>query len=74
MTSLERKREMIEQMREKVRTKEKKNEELGDQVRKMRKRELEIVKRWDMDDIDLVTERLKIIRSSASSEFSKSKF
>lgn len=35
------------------------NQELALQVKSLRKREIEIVKRWDLDDIDLVTERLK---------------
>jgi hypothetical protein len=31
---------------------------MAGEVKMLRKRELEIVKRWDFDDIDLVTDRL----------------
>lgn len=42
------------------------NEQLSQQVKVLRKREIEIVKRWDLDDVDLVTERLKILKTSQS--------
>lgn len=71
---MEEKRSLIQQMQQKIENKEEQNKQLALEVRKLRKRELEIIKRWDMDDIDLVTERLKLIKSTASSDFSKSNF
>ena len=64
---------MIQQMHNNIKIKDNQNKNLALEVRKLRKRELEIIKRWDMDDIDLVTERMKLIKSSTSSDFSKSK-
>uniref|UniRef100_A0A7S3KP93 Uncharacterized protein n=1 Tax=Euplotes crassus TaxID=5936 RepID=A0A7S3KP93_EUPCR len=71
ITTMEEKRSLIQQMHQKIQNKEEQNKQLALEVRKLRKRELEIIKRWDMDDIDLVTERLKLIKSTASSDFSK---
>lgn len=71
---MEEKRSLIQQMQQKIENKEEQNKQLALEVRKLRKRELEIIKRWDMDDIDLVTERLKLIKSTTSSDFSKSNF
>lgn len=59
-------------MEEEIIKRKKENKVLSQEVRKLRKRELEIIKRWDMDDIDLVTERMKLIKSSTSSNMSKS--
>lgn len=41
------------------------------QVKALRRREIEIIKRWDLDDVDLVTERLKILKSSTSATEAK---
>ena len=53
-------------VRNKVQKLMKLNEQLSHQVKILRKREIEIVKRWDLDDVDLVTERLKILKTSHS--------
>ena len=45
-----------------------KNAQMAGEVKMLRKRELEIVKRWDFDDIDLVTDRLWMINGHAASE------
>lgn len=37
------------------------NSRLADLAQKLRRREHEVIKRWDMDDIDLVTERLQFL-------------
>jgi len=64
---------MIQKMKAKIENKKKQNKILAGDVKKLRKREIEIIKRWDLDDIDLITERLKIEKSTLNSNYSKGK-
>jgi hypothetical protein len=45
-------------LKAKIERQKDKNAQMAGEVKMLRKRELEIVKRWDFDDIDLVTDRL----------------
>lgn len=64
---------MIQKMKAKIENKKRQNKILAGDVKKLRKREIEIIKRWDLDDIDLITERLKIEKSTLNSNYSKGK-
>jgi len=70
---LEEKKIMIQKMKAKIENKKRQNKILAGDVKKLRKREIEIIKRWDLDDIDLITERLKIEKSTLNSNYSKGK-
>jgi hypothetical protein len=63
---LEDQKEAVKELRVKVARQMERNKKLGGLVKELRKREIEIVKRWDLDDIDLVTERLNMFRSHES--------
>lgn len=53
-------------MKAKIEEMESNNASLANAVKKLRKREIEIIRRWDLDDIDLVTERLEFLKSETS--------
>lgn len=48
----------MDKLRMKIERQKERNTRLAQEVKMMRKREIEIVKRWDLEDIDLVTDRL----------------
>lgn len=57
--SIEDTKEKAKDLQRKIIRQSKFNKQMALQVKAMRKREIEIVKRWDMDDIDLQTDRLQ---------------
>ena len=62
--SVEETKEKAKDMQRKIIRQSKFNKQMALQVKAMRKREIEIVKRWDMDDIDLQTDRLQNLLAS----------
>lgn len=56
--TVEEQKENITRLKAKIDRQKDKNAQMAGEVKMLRKRELEIVKRWDFDDIDLVTDRL----------------
>ena len=66
--SLEEKKDLVIKMKERVKKQKDHNQNLANEVKKLRKRELEIIKRWDLDDINLITERLNFEKSTESSK------
>lgn len=58
----------LAKLKERIEKQKERNGKLAQEVRVLRKREIEIVKRWDLDDIDLVTERLEVLNGKKNSE------
>lgn len=66
LETLQEKMDKNQDLKRKIERQEALNQQMAAQVKALRKREIEIIKRWDLDDVDLVTERLKILKSSTS--------
>lgn len=62
---------MIHKMKNKINNQKNRNKALAWDIKILRKREIEIIKRWDLDDIDLITERLKLKKWNKTAKISK---
>jgi hypothetical protein len=63
----------MDKMRMKIDRQKDRNVRLAQEVKVLRKREIEIIKRWDLDDIDLITDRLNNVLHDKPSIESKFK-